>query len=104
MKLTQVLGGGAALITILGGLWLTADTFATDAEVTAATSAVTATHQADKVTSAEARKNDRVDRVDRDIRKLKREIEFGPATEKAYNESELIELKQLKQNILEDKR
>lgn len=103
-KIYAGLGGTAALITILGGLWFAADIYATDVEVAAATGAVAAIHQADKVTAAEARKNDRVDRVDRDIRKLKRLIEFGPVSERTYNESELEELNTLRQNILEGHR
>ena len=98
------LGGIVAVFTIIGGLWLTSQTFATDIEVLAATEVVKTMHQQDKVSAEEARKNDRIDRVDRDIRKLRRAIEFGPDSEKAYNESELEELKTLKQNILEGHR
>ena len=98
------LGGIVAVFTIIGGLWLTSQTFATDIEVLAATEVVKTMHQQDKVTAAEARKNERIDAVSRDIRKLKREIEFGPESEKAYNESELTELRTLKQNIIDGKR
>ena len=110
-KIYGGLGGVVAVFTIIGGLWLTSQTFATDIELASVAQAATAEteqvwekHSLDKVSAAEARKNDRVERVDRDIRKLKRAIEFGPDTEKLYNESELKELETLRQNILEGHR
>jgi len=103
-KIYGALGGVAALFTLIGSLYLVSDTYATDVEVEEAAQKVVQVHEADQVTNAEARKNDRIDRVDRDIRKLKRLIEFGPASEKAYNESELSELNILRQNIVEGHR
>lgn len=110
-KIYSGLGGIVALFSIVGSLWFAGNLLATDVELQAvavaaetATQVVVDTHARDKVTQAEADKNDRVDRVDRDIRKLKRLIEFGDPAEKAYNQSELVELRQLKQNILDGKR
>lgn len=100
----MAIGTVASIFVVIAGLWVTSQTFATDVELAAAKDAVIAVHEADKVTQAEADKNDRVDRVDRDIRKMKRLIEFGPKSEKEYNEAELEDLKTLKQNILDGKR
>lgn len=110
-KVFTWLGGVATLFVIVSGLWYTSQIFATDVELAAVAAASETTtklleekHDRDKVTAEEARKNDRIDRVDRDIRKLRKEIEFGPINQKAYNEAELAELLQLKQNIIEGHR
>jgi hypothetical protein len=103
-KIFAGLGGTAALFTLLGGLWVTGQTFATDEEVTAAVTQVTELHMRDKVTAAEALKNSRIDGVDGKIRNLERLIEFGDPAQKAWNERELTTLQTLKQNIIEDLR
>lgn len=110
-KIYGGLAGTMALFAIIGGLWLTSQTFATDVELVAvgtvaaaATLVVSETHERDKATAAEVVKNMRVDAVDQQIRALKKEIKFGDPVQVAYNTGELGELKTLKQNIIEGKR
>jgi len=61
---------------------------------------IVAQHQKDKVTSAEARKNDRLDRLDREIRKTDEEILFDKnltADQKQYKRdlrSDLVKKKE----------
>lgn len=110
-KIYAGLGGIGSIFVIIGGLWVTSQTFATDAEVEVAKGEiineihqVSVVHALDKVSAEEARKNDRIDRVDRDIRKLNRLIEFGDLVERKYNLQEKQDLLLLRQNILEGHR
>jgi len=108
-KVYAGLGGIVATFTIIGGTWAALNLLATDLELMAvaaaaetATQIVAQTHERDKVTQAEADKNDRVDRVNRDIIKQDRLLR-GKLTpeDRVIEERVLADMKQLKQNILD---